>query len=58
MQGDVGVEQSWAGWAVAHMYVCVCVHACVVNHVLEESVSLEGQEVTGDWEMSIWGGGG
>lgn len=57
MQGDAGVEESWAGCSMAHMYVCVYVYACVVNHVLEEAVSLEGQAVTGEWEMSIWGGG-
>lgn len=45
MQGDVRVEESWS---VAQMYMCVYVHACAVDHVLEEAVSLEGQTVTGD----------
>lgn len=40
-----------------HMYMCVYVHTCVVNQVLEEAVSLEGQAVTRDRSCQSGEGG-
>ena len=61
MQGDVGMEEIWSVAQTAststHVHVCVYVHACVVNHVLEEAVSLEGQAVTGDGSCQSGEGG-
>lgn len=51
MKGDVGVDESWVGWSMAQTASTstrVYVHACIVNHVLEEGASLDGKAVTGD----------